>query len=455
MSHNSAKSITEDAMSLADPKVFMEAMLSEMRRVIKLELEQVHEGIDQMKSARERQPQNVPNLRRRQRVQPREMRVEAEEPYGTGFDEEDDWNSVVVMEAQGVAEPVFSPIILDANISNVHGHHDLSALLLKSRWDNFSEGVDVAARDDPSIHDTFLAHSWVDHAEEGQFIPQAVLDLEAKFGGFSEDPSLLMASFNADSSSRSIRERRSLNKGSHGGRGGGGSSTRVARGIQANKHTFSSFDKGGGSPSQEEHTGERYGVLPLVHPALCGKEGLSLQDQNGEIPLGNRETYGDDGRPSLEKQKGENGGNTPFVCPALCGNKGLSKKVTNDQYPFGTSGTYERDGRPSQDKQKADGTATYSLDLGRNRVIASKDQPLDNALTHGNEMWATQGYLTSQKDATSLADPKVFIEAMMSEMRRVLKLELEQFHEWIDWMESARERQPQNVPNLHRTERVQ
>ncbi|KAA8546951.1 hypothetical protein F0562_003380 [Nyssa sinensis] len=75
-------------MTLADPKVFMEAVMSEMRRVMKLELEQVHERIDQMESACERQPQNVPNLHRRERVQPREVRVEDEEPYGAGFDEE-------------------------------------------------------------------------------------------------------------------------------------------------------------------------------------------------------------------------------------------------------------------------------------------------------------------------------------------------------------------------------
>jgi hypothetical protein len=33
---------------LADPKVFMEAMMSEMRRVMKMEMEQVHKRIDQM-----------------------------------------------------------------------------------------------------------------------------------------------------------------------------------------------------------------------------------------------------------------------------------------------------------------------------------------------------------------------------------------------------------------------
>ncbi|KAA8544517.1 hypothetical protein F0562_022529 [Nyssa sinensis] len=85
-------------MALADPKVFMEAMLHEMRRVMQLEFEQVHERIDQMESARERQPQNVPNLRKRERVQQREVRVEDEKPYGASFDEEDDRDSVVAHE---------------------------------------------------------------------------------------------------------------------------------------------------------------------------------------------------------------------------------------------------------------------------------------------------------------------------------------------------------------------
>ena len=41
------------------------------------------------------QPQNTPNVRRRERVQSREVRVEDEEYYGDGFDEENDRNSVV------------------------------------------------------------------------------------------------------------------------------------------------------------------------------------------------------------------------------------------------------------------------------------------------------------------------------------------------------------------------
>jgi hypothetical protein len=73
-------------------KVFMEAMMSEMRRAMKMEMEQIHERIDQMENRREEQPQNGRNLRRRGRVPPRE---EDEERYGSGFDEEEDRESIV------------------------------------------------------------------------------------------------------------------------------------------------------------------------------------------------------------------------------------------------------------------------------------------------------------------------------------------------------------------------
>jgi hypothetical protein len=67
MSHDSGKSIAEDDTKLADPKVFMEAMMSEMRCVMKMEMEQDHERIDQMENRREEQSQNGRNLRRRER----------------------------------------------------------------------------------------------------------------------------------------------------------------------------------------------------------------------------------------------------------------------------------------------------------------------------------------------------------------------------------------------------
>ena len=68
MSHDSGKSIAEDDTKLADPKAFLEAMMSEMRRVMKMEMTQVHERIDQMENRRDEQPQNGCNLRRRERV---------------------------------------------------------------------------------------------------------------------------------------------------------------------------------------------------------------------------------------------------------------------------------------------------------------------------------------------------------------------------------------------------
>ena len=72
MSHDSGKSIAEDDTKLADPKAFLEAMMSEMRRVMKIEMTQVHERIDQMENRREEQPQNGRNFCRRERVPPKE-----------------------------------------------------------------------------------------------------------------------------------------------------------------------------------------------------------------------------------------------------------------------------------------------------------------------------------------------------------------------------------------------
>ena len=72
MSHDSGKSIAENGTKLAYPKAFLEAMMSAIRRVMKMEMTQVHERIDQMENRREEQPQNGRNLCRRERVPPRE-----------------------------------------------------------------------------------------------------------------------------------------------------------------------------------------------------------------------------------------------------------------------------------------------------------------------------------------------------------------------------------------------
>ncbi|OWM74401.1 hypothetical protein CDL15_Pgr013305 [Punica granatum] len=82
MSHNSAKSIPKGATELADSKILIEAMMSEMRRVMRLEFEQFHERIDLMENKRVEQPQNALNACRKEIVQPREVRVEDEENYG-------------------------------------------------------------------------------------------------------------------------------------------------------------------------------------------------------------------------------------------------------------------------------------------------------------------------------------------------------------------------------------
>ncbi|KAA8534652.1 hypothetical protein F0562_032169 [Nyssa sinensis] len=173
-----------------------------------------------------------------------------------------------VMETQGFVESS-PPSILNANTSNVHGHHDLSALLLESRLDDISECVDGDISEDALIDDTYLGR-----AEEGDFNPQVALDLEAEFGGFSKDPSFLMESFQGDASSPSLRGSSNIKNGSHRGRGGGGRGAQMARGIQTNK--------------------------PSIRLALCGKEGLSFQDKHRECPLGNRENQRGNERPSLE-----------------------------------------------------------------------------------------------------------------------------------------------------------
>ncbi|RVW90957.1 hypothetical protein CK203_044195 [Vitis vinifera] len=50
-------------------------------------------------------------------------------------------------------------------------------------------------------------------------------------------------------------------------------------------------------------------------------------------------------------------------------------------------------------------------------------------------------------NASKEVDLKFLTEALMSEIMKVLRVEMEQVHEWIDWVENARVEQPQNAPN--------
>ncbi|GMN64090.1 hypothetical protein TIFTF001_033166 [Ficus carica] len=87
MSHNS---IIDGA---TDPKLFMEAMMGEMKRVMRLELEQIHERIDRMENTCVGQPQPAPNVQRRERVQPRHEAEDDKEFNEGGFEEEDERRS--------------------------------------------------------------------------------------------------------------------------------------------------------------------------------------------------------------------------------------------------------------------------------------------------------------------------------------------------------------------------
>ena len=95
MLENKDKNTFENALEEANLKFLMKALMGEMRRVLREEMEQVHERIDQVENAHMEQPQNTSNVRRTQRVQHREVRVEDEEYYGGNFDEEDDQDSIV------------------------------------------------------------------------------------------------------------------------------------------------------------------------------------------------------------------------------------------------------------------------------------------------------------------------------------------------------------------------
>ncbi|GMN70075.1 hypothetical protein TIFTF001_039119 [Ficus carica] len=57
----------------------MEAMMGEIRRLLRLELEQIHARIDRMENTRVKQPQPDPNVRRMERVQPRHEAEDYEE----------------------------------------------------------------------------------------------------------------------------------------------------------------------------------------------------------------------------------------------------------------------------------------------------------------------------------------------------------------------------------------
>ncbi|KAA8541454.1 hypothetical protein F0562_025417 [Nyssa sinensis] len=194
------------------------------------------------------------------------------------------------MEAQGLAESV-SASVLKANISNVHGRHDLSALLLESQFDDISEGVDGDAREDASIHDTYSAHSWANCAEEGEFIPQVALDLEADKGL---------------------------------------SYTTVRGGHSIGEEEYPLGNQGEAMRAVLDMTATKSGFLDPI----CGSKGLSIQAKNGENPLGNSWIHGREGGPSIGMQKAESAVGAATFCPTMGGISGGAK----EERPLDNSG---------------------------------------------------------------------------------------------------------------------
>lgn len=89
------KNIAGEVSGETDQKLLLEALMGEMRRVLRTEMDQVHERLDRVENARVEQPQhNAPHGRRRERVQPRGVRVEEEEYFWEDFDEENDQESI-------------------------------------------------------------------------------------------------------------------------------------------------------------------------------------------------------------------------------------------------------------------------------------------------------------------------------------------------------------------------
>ena len=87
MSENKDIGVTDDSSIPADLRIWKDALVGEMRRMMRGELDQLHERIDQVENSRAEQPQSIPQARRRERVPVRE---EVNDYYGDDNDIEED-----------------------------------------------------------------------------------------------------------------------------------------------------------------------------------------------------------------------------------------------------------------------------------------------------------------------------------------------------------------------------
>ena len=96
MDQNQEGNINDEVQQPAVPNLQIQALMGEVRRMMRAELEPIHDRLDRVEEGTQRgQPQNLPYMHRRERVQPRGVRDEEEGYYGAGFDEEEDRDSVV------------------------------------------------------------------------------------------------------------------------------------------------------------------------------------------------------------------------------------------------------------------------------------------------------------------------------------------------------------------------
>ncbi|PON32387.1 hypothetical protein PanWU01x14_361800, partial [Parasponia andersonii] len=61
MSDNKDKNTSGETSGVGDPKLLMEALIGEIRRAMRAEMEQVHERMDRIENVHVEQPQITPN----------------------------------------------------------------------------------------------------------------------------------------------------------------------------------------------------------------------------------------------------------------------------------------------------------------------------------------------------------------------------------------------------------
>ncbi|KAH9792509.1 hypothetical protein KPL71_004153 [Citrus sinensis] len=87
MSHNLEQNTNEDDQSATTQNLQIQALLGEMRRMMRVELELIHERLDRVENTRAGQPQPVPQTRKRERAP---VRGEIDYYYRDEYDEGDD-----------------------------------------------------------------------------------------------------------------------------------------------------------------------------------------------------------------------------------------------------------------------------------------------------------------------------------------------------------------------------